>query len=268
MKIKILLAPTIIVLIIILSVWVIYPAYTNGIDGVKEKKQALKEQTRLSGNLDNQIKNVGTLSADLRSNATKNAVIFDYIPRDKNEEKIIGSLDLLAKDSGLSVLNISVFEIKNKEQNSVDAVVPTAPLGAALPGIMPEVATQPLAVTEVVPKKIKVDLFVLGDYGGIKVLLEKIQKMTRFNKFVTLEINTLLKDDQTVSESLSAKITLEFNYLKELANLAPGDIDNQIFSAGAFNKKIIDEIEKSKSIEVKDVLPGQKGTANPFLMIK
>ena len=249
MKIKILLAPAIIVIIIVLCIWVVYPAYTNGTSGVKEKYQKLKEQTRLSNNLDSQVNNVSKLSANLKSNALQNRVIFDYISKDKGEEKIIESLNLLAKDSGLSVLNISVFELKNE----VD------------PNLSSGVAEIPVATT---PKKIKVDFVVFGDYGGVKVLMEKIQKMNRFNKFSALEIKTLLKEDQTISESLSVKITLELNYLKELADLTEGDIDNPIFSAGVFNTRIIDEISKSKSIEVKDVLPGQKGTANPFLMLK
>jgi Tfp pilus assembly protein PilO len=266
MKIKILLAPAIIVITIVLCIWMVYPAYTDGVNGVKEKYQKLKEQTRLSDNLDKQIGNVGKLSASLKANTSRNSVVFGYIPQDKEEEKIIESLNLLAKDSGLSVLNISVFEMKNEVDPNLNIATPA--VAPALSGATSDAFTQPIAATIVTPRKIKTDLVVLGDYGGVKVLVEKIQKMNRFNKFSALEIRTLLKEDQTVSESLSVKMTLEFNYLKELDKLAEQDIDNPIFSTGAFDMQVIDNISKNKSIEVKNVLPGQKGTANPFLMIK
>lgn len=267
MKIKILLAPAMIVITIALCIWVVYPAYMNDIDGVREKHRKLKEQMRLSDNLDNQIGNVSELSASLKANASQNTALFDYIPENKEEEKIIESLNSLAKDSGLSVLNISVFDLKG-EETGLNNVAPAEPTGAILPGIVPNVPAQPLATTKITPRKIKVDLAVFGDYGGIKILVEKIQKMNRFNKFSALEVKTLLKEDQSVSESLSAKMTLEFNYLKTLTGLTDGDIDNPIFSIGIFNRQTIDEINKRKNIEVKDVLPGQKGTANPFLIIK
>jgi hypothetical protein len=256
-------------MIIVLSVWFVYPAYTNGSDGVKEKKQKLNEQIRLSDNLDNQISNIGKLAAYLKANTDQNAVVFDYIPKNKEEEKLIENLSLLAKDSGLSVLNISVFEMKSEEPTPSPVLPPVAPAEVATPeAASPVVPAQVLATTKIAPKKVRVDFSVFGDYGGIKVLVEKIQKANRFNKFSTLEIKTLLTEEQLVSESLSAKMVLEFNYLKELTSLAEGDIDNPIFSAVAFDRQIMDEIGKKKNIDIRDVLPGQKGTANPFLMLK
>lgn len=268
MKIKILLAPSLIIIIITLLIWVVYPAYTNGFDGVKEKNQKLKEQTLLSSNLDGQISNVGKLAGDLKTNAVEDTAILSYIPNDKQEDKIIENLNQLSKDSALSVLNISVSEVKGIEV-APEIAPPAVPLGAALPGVSPNMLPSvPLATTKADPKKIKVELSVFGDYGGIKILLEKIEKIKMFSKFTNVEIKTLLKEDQTPSDSLSAKITLEFRYLKELTSLAEGDIDNPIFSANMFDRKIEESLKNKKSINVENVIPGQGGIANPFIMAK
>ncbi|MCX6761794.1 MAG: hypothetical protein NTY33_03060 [Candidatus Moranbacteria bacterium] len=269
MKIKILLAPALIVIIITLLIWVVYPSYTNGVDGVKEEYQKFNEQKLLSSNLDDQIVSVGKLAADLKTNAAQDAVTLEYIPNKKEEEKIIENLDQLTRDSALSVLNISVSEVK-KEEVVPEIVAPAVPLGAALPGASSGVVVTPvpLATTKAVPEKMRVELSVLGDYGGIKILLEKIEKIKMFSKFSGVEIKTLLKEDQTLSDSLSAKITLEFRYLKELNNLVEGDISNPIFSTGTFDRKIEDDIKNKKSINITDVVPGQKGIVNPFIMAK
>lgn len=267
MKIKILLAPSLIIIIIVIIIWYAYPAYTNGIDGVKEKSQKLVEQNKLMEKLDNSIANAGKLVADLNTNSFENAVVFGYIPRDKEEEKIIESLNSLAKESTLAVLNISISE----EKESVVPVVEVIPevsanrfSGTALDASLAQLPTTPKAV----PKNLKVDFSVVGDYVNIKMLLEKIQKLKRFNKFSALEIKVLLNEDQTVSGSLQTNMTLEFNYLKELKKLVDGDINNPVFSAGAFDKQVIEKIRNSRSIEVNNVLPGQKGGNNPFIIAK
>ena len=48
MKIKVILAPLLIVMTVILIIWFVYPAYSNGSDGLKDQLQILdKENKRL-----------------------------------------------------------------------------------------------------------------------------------------------------------------------------------------------------------------------------
>jgi hypothetical protein len=268
MKIKILLAPSLIVIIIVLIIWYVYPAYTNGIDGAKEKRQQLAEQKKLVEKLDNSISNAGKLVADLNTNYFENSVVFSYIPGNKEEEKIIENLNLLAKESTLAVLNISISETKEVAVPVVEATpssLSVNPLSGGASGVSPD--QSPMS-PKAVPKNLKVDFSVVGDYANIKMLLEKIQKVKRFNKFSALEIKALLKEDQTPSESLQINMTLEFNYLKELKRLLDGDINNPVFSAGSFDKQVIEKIRSSRSIEINNVLPGQKGGSNPFIVAK
>lgn len=257
MKIKLFLAPSLIVIMITLIIWTVYPAYTNGVDGVKEKYQKVKNQKNLMVGLDYRISNAQKLIADLDVNVSSNEVVFDYISREKEDEKIIDNLDLLARDSSLFVTNISVSEIKNE-------VVPDQTI-TPVSEANPAVSLQPAVAFRTMPNKIRVDFSVVGNYENIKILLEKVQKLKRFSNISDLEIKIQIKEDQSLSESLLADMTLEFNYLKEPSKLADGDIENSIFSSGVFSKEVIEKIKNSRSIGVNNVSPGQKGIANPFL---
>ncbi|MEI7425343.1 MAG: hypothetical protein WCK16_00260 [Candidatus Moraniibacteriota bacterium] len=266
MKIKILAAPFLIVIIITMIIWYIYPAYTNGFDGVREKKAKLLIQESLAKNLENTINNAELLKADLVANYLENGAVFSYIPSDKEEEKIIENLNSLSKDSALSVLNISISEAKEAV-----AVTEAATAGLSvnpIPGLTPDAPIQAPITPKAESRKLEVKLSVIGDYGNIKILIDKIQKLKRFNALSTLEIKTFSKEDQSISESLQANITLEFNYLKELKRLVDGDINNPVFATGVFNKQVVGKIKSSRSIDVNNVSPGQKSGNNPFIIAK
>lgn len=264
MKIKLFLAPSLIVIMITMIIWTVYPAYTNGVDGVKEKYRKLKEQKRLIIDIDNRVGNARKLVVDLDAAVSDNAVVFDYISKKKEDEKIIDSLDLLARDSSLSVVNISVSEVKSDNASSAES--PSVSAGA-MPafGADSAIPIQSAVIAKATPNKLGVDFSVLGSYENIKIIAEKIQKLKRFSKISSLEIKTQTKDDQSLNESLLANMTLEFNYLKEPSKLADGDINNGIFSSGVFDKSIIEKIKNSRSISVNNVSPGQKGKPNPFI---
>ncbi len=268
MKIKILLAPSLIIITITMLIWLVYPAYTNGIDGVKEKRQKLADQRNLMNRLDSNVGNVEKLTADLGANSIDNAVVFSYLPENKEEEKIIDNLNSLAKDSTLSVLNISVVEPKVLD---VIATTETGLSAVPLPGLNPNANAQTLTPAETTKadlRKLSVTLSVIGDYSNIKSLLGKIQRLKRFNKISTLEIKTLLKEDQSISDSLQANATLEFDYLNMPSQLMKGDINNAVFANGVFDKQVMAEIKNSRSINVNNVSPGQKGGNNPFVIAK
>jgi Tfp pilus assembly protein PilO len=259
MKIKILVAPSLMILIIVLIIWFIYPAYTNGIDGIKEKKQQLEKQMGLMEKIDNQSNNVKKLTANLDANALENKIIFSYIPQKKEEEKIIDSLNLLARESSLSTINISLSEVADV---ALPAEESASISGSSFPALE---QTAPVA-PKVVPKRMEVDFSVVGDYQNIKSLIEKIQKLERFNKFLTLEVKILQKDDQSISESLRADMKLEFNYLEELKMLTELDVEKAIFSSGIFSDKDVSEkIKSNRSIEINNVSPGEKRGNNPFV---
>jgi hypothetical protein len=263
MKIKILLAPGLIVVIVVAIIWYVYPAY-DGVDGVRERGAKMAGQEALMAKLDGNISNAEKLGAELSANATQNAVVFDYIPKSKEEEKIIENLNLQATGSTLAVLEISVSELSD-----VAAAAEVSTLSIAPPITDPVTGAVVPEAPKLVPKKLKVKYSVVGDYANIKVLIGKIQKLKRFNKFLGLDIKTLMTEGQEVSNSLQANMMLEFNYLNEPKRLTDADLGNEIFSATeGFDKQIIGKIRESRNVEVNNVMPGQKRGNNPFIITK
>ncbi|MEI6587322.1 MAG: hypothetical protein WCO05_00035 [Candidatus Moraniibacteriota bacterium] len=263
MKIKILLAPGLIVVIVVAIIWYVYPAY-DGVDGVRDRRAKMTSQDVLTAKLDGNISSAEKLGTELRVNATQNAVVFNYIPKGKEEEKIIENLNLQATGSTLAVLEISVSELAD-----VVAAAEVSTLSIAPPIADPVTGAVVLEAPKVVPKKLKVKYSVVGDYANIKVLIGKIQKLKRFNKFLGLDIKTLMTEGQEISDSLQANMTLEFNYLSEPKRLTDADLSNEIFSAtGGFSSQIIGKIRESRNVEVNNVMPGQKRGNNPFIIAK
>ncbi|MFZ2188314.1 MAG: hypothetical protein WAV73_02000 [Candidatus Moraniibacteriota bacterium] len=262
MKIKILLAPGLIIVIVVAIIWYVYPAY-DGVDGVRERSAKMAEQEALMAKLDSNISNAEKLGSELNSNTTQNAVVFDYIPKSKEEEKIIENLNLQATGSTLAVLEISVSELSDA---AVAAEVST--LSIAPPITDPVTGAIVPNAPKLVPKKLKVKYSVVGGYDNIKVLIAKIQKLKRFNKFAGLEIKTLMTENQEVSDSLQANMLLEFNYLNEPKRLTDADLSNEIFSTGSFDSQIIGKISSSRNVDVNNVMPGQKRGNNPFILAK
>jgi hypothetical protein len=269
MKIKVLLAPILGVIIVSLLVWWVYPAYTNGIDGVKEKYAELQKQIGITNSLTNRLDNVQKLIVDIDSDTTKRDVIFGYIPQKKEDEKIIENLNSLAEKNGMGVLNISVSEVKNDgvsvsgnvsniSDSSISSPSTTMPEAGVVPG-------QAQVASKVIPSKLAVNFSVFGSYDNIKTLLDNLYKMRMFNKVSTLEMKTLKNEDQSLSSNLQVTMSLEFDYLPDNYKLSDNDIYNPIFSSTKFDKSIADKIISTKNIYVSDVIQGEVGKNNPFL---
>jgi len=254
MKLKILLAPSIIILAVVLLIWVVYPAYTNGTDGVYEKYQALEKQKEMTTNLLARLDNVKKLGSALDNDVDAKNTIFNYIPQNKEDEKVIENLNFLAMKNSLAVLNISLSEPAS------DLALAPAPVDATAP------QTGAVPVKKVTPKKLLANFSVFGTYENMRVLLDNLNKMKRFNKISLLEMKSTRKEDQSLSDNLQMNITLEFDYLLNNYVLSDEDINNDVFAGGAFDQKIVDEIVKSKNVDVNNVLPGEIGTNNPFLL--
>lgn len=264
MKIKILLAPSLIVLTIVAIIWYVYPAYTNGTDGIKEKRDNLAAQEKKMDQLNVSISNVSKLKNDLSANYSKNSAVFLYLPERSEEENIIESLNSMATQVTMSVINISVVGVKDQ---SPSQPVSTDSLGNPIADPAASAAAQDPTTPEPAPKKLEVSFSVVGDYDNIKNLMGNIQKLKRFNRFSDFEIKTLLNPDQGVSGSLEADMTLEFDYLPPVKRLLSGDVNDKVFTEGKFaNYDVIDKIQTSRSVDVSPVTPGEKRGSNPFVV--
>lgn len=259
MKVKILIAPLLIVSIIGLLVWLVYPAYSNGTDGVKEKRDEYNKEKETLDVISQKTANLGNLSAALTSdnNKPKQDLLFKFIPASLKEEDIINNLNYLAGNAGLSVTNISVTQPDK-------AAVPTSGLVDTNGQPIPVSAGAPSMAQ---PELFKVNFSVLGSYDKIKNVLGNIYTLERFNDVLSLAITrgdtSQVGTNQAGGDTLQASAVLEFALFKK--SLAPADPLDPVFNNNNFNWGIIQNITDSKNTDVLNLSIDSSGRSNPFL---
>jgi Tfp pilus assembly protein PilO len=261
MKVKTLLAPLLIVSIIFVIIWLVYPAYTNGVDGFKEQRAKLaKEQTKLAGISEKSI-NIDNLRSQLQSDSENRGAIFSYIPEDAKEEEIINSLNSLATDAGVLPINISVekskavvAEVATMEGTTGTTAPTTDVSGMAIDPSLP-------VIPKAVPMETDAKYSVVGSYEQIKTLLGKLYRLGRVNGINSLIIEKAGKDKET-GNALQAEFVLNFDYLKKPIVI---DMENPIFSMSSFDMKVASEIRNKNNVGVSVPNIDQIGRSNPFL---
>lgn len=267
MKIKLLLAPSLVVATLVLLIWFVYPAYTNppiadpsiptgGImsgknDGVKERYEALQAEEKKLSTVDERMSHAKSLSADIAANNDKKEALYAFIPDSSKEEELIDMINYIAGKEGLSVINISVIPAKE------DAVLSGAAAAASSP--------DPQAVSPVTAKDVEVDLVVMGGYEQIKNVVGRIYLLKRFNKLTNLSIVPAANvDGNQDGNTLQMNITLLFDMLKKSSSLVSAE--NPVFTNAKFNMAVINNIQTVKEGEILKLESGPLGTvANPFL---
>lgn len=247
MKLKILIIPAVIVVILYLAIWVINPALKQL---RQEKEDLAKEKAKLADIQEKNLK-AESLSKSLVGQSEQRNILLKYIPEQKQEEEIIGNLNSLAVVSGLSVYTISIVEQK--------ALAVPSDLETGSDSKTTEAAKP--AVSE-----FQVKLGVIGGYEKIKDLLGKIASLQRFNSISNLKITKVKPQgevDLATVDNLQAEATLVFNYLPK-SNLIV-NADNKIFSTGNFDLSVIDSIRTNLKTIMNSLSVGESGVSNPFV---
>lgn len=259
MKVKILIAPLLIVSMVALLIWIIYPAYTNGVDGVKEKRAEYEKEKGTLNIISQKTANMESLYASLaaESNKPKEDTLMKYVPDSIKEEEVINNLNYLITNEGLSVTNLSVAQPAKKEEMPVLPVEPTGDSAEATD----EAAEQ---IVPAVPDMFKVNFSAVGSYDKIKSLIDKIYKLERFNGVTTLSIDKLT-DQSGASDgnNLQAVGVLEFALFGKTAN--PANPQNPVFAKSNFNWAVVDKINSSKNVNATKLNVDSSSRANPFL---
>lgn len=250
MKVKILLMPLAIVIAIGLCVWLVYPVYSNGIDGVKEKMGQLKDEQGKLNKLKERSSNANSLSAQIEGLSADRNILFEFIPTVPKEEQIFDNLNFLASKSSLAVFGITTSQ--KAKSNSLENLDPA--LSDSLLVKMPEAENVETAVK------------MAGGYEGIKEFLVSLEKSSRHSDFSTLEIKKEeAKGEKTDSNVLWFNFDASFNALEE-AKVSEGSINDPAFSENQLDTKTISEIKNKKNTNFFELKVDQKGKANLFAL--
>ena len=241
MKIKLLIMPILLVLIAVLVIWWIYPGYQD---------MKIKESELASANAKLAIIKEKNIKAEKLLDTWNNSIeqrsiIEKYIPEQKQEEDVIGSLNSLVSETGLALYDLSVSATEKKNASSVRENTAETEIDA--------VDSAPTA------ESFNVALGAAGDYGKIKTLLGKIGSLKRFNSISSLKISSA--SEQT--GALQSDIALNFSYIKRTNSAI--NPNNKIFLTGVFDIGIADEITQKLLTDIKATIIGSSGRENPFV---
>ena len=271
MKIKVLLVPSIIVLSIILGIWIIYPAYSNGSTGARDLyDQLTKERVKLNSIL-GESGNASKLSAQLDTISSDKDVLYEFIPSDMKESEIIDNLNKMASDSGLLIYGLSVSQpILSVATIDVPQTMGSTSLDATGPV---DAAGIPVSVLPVA-KSFEADMQISGSYDQIKNFLEKMNVFARYNTEASVSLKKGLSastdgsssaDASTASlDVLTADLKINFNVL-EKAKLSEGNVNDSVFSSSTLDTQVISQIKSRYSGTALKLDIGQTGKTNPFI---
>lgn len=241
--------PLFIVIIVAFSIWLVYPAFSNGTNGAIENYIKLKNEQAKLIELQGKSENANNLSIQFSALSEKDA-LYAFIPKDMKEEEIINSLSSLSSASGLLLFDSTISQpLKESAIEEVQVTNETK-------NLFPEI------------KNFKVEMKLSGSYDKIKDFLNSLGKFSRNNNFNTLEISRSVSSgtEETANpDTLLVNASVDFNVLKE-AKLNESNISSSIFSSSKLETKVISDIKNQKNANSFQLNVDQKGKSNLFQM--
>lgn len=254
MKVKILMMPLFVVATVAILIWFVYPAYTNGVDGLKEKNAILKTEQEKLANLIEKKANAETLSNQLSSLEGKE-VLYDFLPKSFAEEEIVDNMNFNAIGSSLLMYSIAIKEVK---KDNLAVVVNDDPdAGDSLA----EADSQSLPKNE----ELGVMVALTGGYEQIKNFILAQEKNPRYNEFSAISITRSQSTTEGAPDALAANVAVNFQALKD-TKLSVSTAGNSVFQKNVLDNSIISKIQERRNAPKLELNVDQKGKANPFAL--
>jgi hypothetical protein len=275
MKIKILVAPLLIVAIIVLLIWFIYPLWTNGSDGIKEKLDSYKIQKDRQAELEKKKEKISTRFQEIESKKNQVDLLYRFLPETMSEEELIDKMQFLASMKQEDAAN--GWEM-GPVKMSVTLSKAIAPIASAEPA-----ATAGQNNAAVLIKKdltnFDLNFQFLGPYERVRDIVKSINSLKRYNRITKYKATSgiikregnVLKWEEPKGEpanGLKVEMTMNYNYFNT-GSVGPENINDPVFSLDKLEKEIrwdiVDIIQKKES----DIVPltlSQSGRGNPFVL--
>lgn len=250
MKLKILFAPFVIVLSVMLLIWFVWPAFQN----LGKDREDLKVKQDALETIKAKKENILKMKSTLEQNSDKENFVLSYLPNRKKEEKAINSINFLAASSQVSLININIETPKEKVQEEV-IQTPETSFAAATSGGTGDAQTAPLK------KQIKyftARINISGGYENIVQFTNRLNKMEFLNKIEQIKIE---RKDVEEGQVIAAEILADFGYLSPIT--VGSDFSSPIFTQ-TINLDLVDGIIKSMMEKAPILEEGVKGRSNPF----
>lgn len=205
MRLKILFFPIVFIICLAIFFAYIWPE----IDNLRSASDSKQKNTQMLSDVEKRNADINAVADKISNNLTDKNIVESYLPNKNMEERIIGGINYLADDAGISLLNVS------NKQPAEDMSVKPIPVETSDQSSLPE----PVKAIQFNETSVSIS----GEYEQIKLFIDKLQKMALFNSIKSLTIKketekTVEQDNATdqasISKILTAEIVVKFGYLK------------------------------------------------------
>lgn len=241
MRLKVLILPFLIVMILILLIGFIKP----DLDVMQTKKTDIFTKEEAVANMDTVLANADALSGSLDTQSDLEKFAYRYLPSSQNQEQVIDNFNFLATQSGVVITKMELKQpltkvaIENFDASGV-----------------PIVSTSPEMKTFAFSGNVK------GSYENIKAFFDRLVHMERLEQvnLFSIETNTTVQPLDT--NQLMGTFQAEFGYLP--ARTSVSALDMPIFRRSKFDFSNVNTLlEQSKDV-IPSLEKGQTGRPNPF----
>lgn len=277
MRLKFLFFPLILVVSISIFIGYIWPEISNLRIANEEK---MKHVSEVEG-INNKKAAIQRIDAEINGDNEGETIINNYLPNAKVEERILTSVNFLASDSEVSLVDLS-FDNGNpeKKNENVELLSSGSPLSAAIASNAVNTSNPDNQKADAIGDKqvMHTTIMVSGEYEKIRLFIDQLQKMSPLNSIKNLTISSQTEESdkqgdvaegedtsntQVSSSELSAEMNVDFYWM------SPVKIDSQKianFKSGLDNDTIavVKQYVSQKAPSV-DKFGDASGKRNPFL---
>lgn len=256
MRLKILLVPFLIILVLVLAIGFIRPEILVT-QAQRLEIEMKKSQVDSIGII---LNNVGSLSSSLDNAKDTELFVQNYLPTSMDQERVIDALNFSALQSGVLVEKIEVLQpAEPTVLTQINAEGTEVPIVEVNPDGTP-------IVPAVTPKNFSTKITVKGSYENIKNFISRSARMDRFYTLkefsVGLSERDLTNEIVDTANGLQGTFYADYQYLKTQQNNSV--LNSEIFTKSAIDVSVLQPTIDWTTNKVPLLEKPTTGKPNPF----
>ena len=259
MRLKVLIVPFLVVMILVLGIGYIKP----DLETIQMKKAEIIAKDSLVTNIDTILGNIGSLNTSLDAAQDSEAFAYRYLPETLDQDRVIDAFNFLATQSGL---NITEMDLKQPSAVVREEALLTPSESTFVTGANAALGSAPTITPVAVAKTFILTGSVRGSYENIKAFFDRLAHIERFQKARLFSIGV---DSQSISpegvvntSDLKGTFAADFGYLP--MKPAVSAINLPVFSRSKFDFSSLNTLTSRIANSVPVLEKGQTGKPNPF----
>ena len=263
MRLKVLIVPFFIVMILVLSIGYIKP----DIDVLAAKQTKIAADEAQAARIEAIVSNISSLNNSLDTSKEAEMFMYRYLPATLAQEQAIDTFNFLALQSGVIIANMKLAQPPDKAV--AEPLIDPAASAFIAGGTGSADADTPLPVPPVIVKTFILTGNVAGSYENIKAFFDRLAHTERFQEVRSFSLATAEKTGpatgnaaQEPAASLTGVFEAEYGYLPPQA-LASA-LSMPIFSQSKFDFSSVNSLLSTIADPVPTLEKGEAGKPNPF----